>query len=447
MEPLFLALDWTLRHPDVLRSTFYEAPSLAGFDAVFLDPQAITTRWRHDIPVDRDGRRRTYAGSDYGLGHTLTQLMVRRRMECGDLLRRGGGLMVCRLRPRAESVEIISSDGPLERIDRYSWLPVVSLVDRQHQLTFPSNGRFVARRGRDVRLEGSGSPFESYLQQFRGQIEYTAVYEDLLSTPMERFATVLARNRVGDILALEIPFEDGAFVLLPPVTGVSPAHEATVLIEAAADAAHRDAFAPQPDWGPSFPYPGEEALRDELASLEKRRARLDEKIVETTGKLDALLAPKPILYVKGQRALLPAVASALRILGFDVERRQDHLRALSDEGDALFVAAATEGSAVDLSAYRKLLRYVDRIHTEDGDPTKGILVVSGSRELDPRHRPTQFTPAVLRGCQSQRFCVITTYNLYKLAVEIAEHGDRPVASAEARRTLLECDGEFRGASQ
>jgi hypothetical protein len=443
MEPRFLSLDWSLRHPQILVDSFYEAPSVAGFDAVFVDPQAISARWRHDVPVDRDGRRRTYTDSDYGLGHTLSRLMVRRRRESGDLLRRGGGVIVCRLRPRAETLEIVAPDGPVERIDRYSWLPVISLVDQQHQLTFPANGRFVPRRGRDVRLEGSGSPFEAYLKLFLGQIEYTAIYEDLLSTPIERFATVLARNRVGDILALEIPFDDGLFVLLPPITGASSAHEATVLTDSVGRVVSRGGFVAEPDWTPAFPYPGEEELRDELASLTKRGERLHAKMEEAAGKLRETIQPKPMLYAKGRRALLTAVARGLETLGFDVLATTDHLRARSEEGDALVVAAAEDAGAVDIGAYRRLLKHVDRVHTEEGEPIKGVLVVSGARELDPRHRPTQFTPAVLRGCQAQRYCLISTYDLYKLTAQAAAGED----AAAIRQRLVECDGEFRGSPQ
>ncbi|UCF10429.1 MAG: hypothetical protein JSW65_01745 [Candidatus Bipolaricaulota bacterium] len=443
MEPRFLALDWDLRHPAVLVDSFYEAPSLAAFDAVFVDPAAISARWRHDIPAERDGRRRTYAGVDYGLGRTLSRIMIKRRRECSDLLLRGGGLVICRLRPRADGVEIVAEDGPQERVDRYSWLPTVSLVDRQHQLTFPTNGRFVARRGHDIRLEGTGSPFEEYLRAFAGQVEYTAVYEDLLSTPIDRFATVLARNRVGDVLALEIPFEDGAFVLVPPLQGVSPAREATVLAQVTSDVAGRGSFSPEPDWTPSVPFPGEEALRDELSSVGTRREKLDAKASEIEAKLAVLLGPKPMLYAKGRRVLLPAVGEALCALGFEVTIEFDHILARSDEGDAQVVATATESAAVDITSYRRLLRLVDAARTEDVGPEKGILVVSGSRELDPRHRPTQYTDAVVRGCRSQGFCLLTTFQLYKLVVSVAEGGDD--ASSQARRLLLDASGELRRA--
>jgi len=70
-------------------------------------------------------------------------------------------------------------------------------------------------------------------------------------------------------------------------------------------------------------------------------------------------------------------------------------------------------------------------------------VVSGSRELDPKRRPTQFTPDVLRGCKSQGFCLLTTYELYKLVRQALEEKDGK-ALATLRRKLLESDGEFRG---
>ncbi|MBU0595577.1 hypothetical protein KJ567_02690, partial [Candidatus Bipolaricaulota bacterium] len=295
----------------------------------------------------------------------------------------------------------------------------------------------------DVVLEESDSPFAAYLGRFAGNIVYSAVYQDLLSTPIDRFATVLARNRVGDILALEIPFDEGRLVLLPPVEGVSPAQEAEALLEAAEKASVRPAFFAVPDWLPGYLVPGEEELLNELAGLEERHATLAAKIAEVQGKLQERTRFNKILYPRGRFSYAPAVAESMRTLGFDVEEERDTLRLRSNEGDALVVAAAAEGNAVGLAPYRHLLSAVDRLVTDGEGHHKGILVVSGSRELDPKRRPTQFSPEVLRGCQSHGFCLISSYALFKLVQGAL--ADRKTDLAAVRRGLLECDGEFRPA--
>ena len=109
-----------------------------------------------------------------------------------------------------------------------------------------------------------------------------------------------------------------------------------------------------------------------------------------------------------------------------------------------FSGFCREQATVGLVPYRRLLDRVDRARTEGEGPGKGILVVSGSRELDPKRRPTQFTSEVLRGCQSQGFCLLTTYDLYKLVKQALEKSD-DAALASLRRGLVECDGEYRGA--
>jgi len=368
--------------------------------------------------------------------------MARRRSESEDLLKRGGGVLVCRLRPRGEPL-LIAGDTPEERLDRYGWLPSVALVDRHHQLTFPTNGRFVPRRGEDVVVEESDSPFASYMSQFAGNVSYSAVYQDLLSTPIALFATVLARNRVGDIIALEIPFDEGRLVLLPPIEGVSPAREAEALLEATETAAARPGFFATPDWLPGYLVPGEEELINEIAGLEERHATLAAKIEEVQGKLEEKSRFNRILYTRGRFSYSPAVAESMRTLGFDVEEEGDALRLRSDEGDAVVVATAAEGDAVGLPPYRRLLASVDRVVTDGEGHHKGILVVSGSRELDPKRRPTQFSPEVLRGCQSQSFCLISSYALFKLVQSALS--DRKTDLSATRRALLECDGEFRTA--
>ena len=73
---------------------------------------------------------------------------------------------------------------------------------------------------------------------------------------------------------------------------------------------------------------------------------------------------------------------------------------------------------------------------------KGILVVSGSRELDPKRRATQFSEGVLRGCTDQGYCILSSYHLFKLVQDalVTKRNDH----ASIRRQLIECDGEFRG---
>jgi len=438
-----LSIDWHLTHPQVKEEDFFTAASFSSFDTVFIDPKSISDRWGYDVPPERDGVRRTYLERDRGFGRVLSRVFAKRRNEAADLLYKAGGIIVCRLRPRGEPIELVGPDGPLERLDRYSFLPSLSLVDRQHQLTFPTNARFLPRRGADVVLEEIDDPFADYLREFSGRIVYQAVYQDLLSTPPERFATVLARNRVGDIVALSLPFDEGRLVLLPPVEGVSPGHEADVLMQAVEEATFRPAFSPVPDWLSGYSLPGEDALAGELESLIARRDRLAAKVEEVKGRLEEITKYKRILYTKGRFSLLPAVRDSFRALGFEVDDSPYDLLLRSTEGDAIGAVAAADGEAVGLSAYRRLLDWVDRARTAGTGPNKGILVVNGSRTLDPKRRKAQFTPEVLRGCTSQGFCLITTYTLYKLVQAALADRDENTLRA-IRKGIIECEGEFRG---
>ena len=438
----YLSVDWRLDHPSIEREEFFGRSSLSGYDAVFLDPLTVSARWTYDIAPGGNGIRRTDPQRDRGFGRTVSAWMGRRRAEAEDLLRKGGGLLVCRLRARGEPLEVTTGEEPAERLDRYGWLPSIGLVDRQHQFAFPTNGRFVSRHGTDVVFEGSSSPFEAYLRRFEGRIAYDAVYRDLLSTPIDRFATVLARNRVGDILAFEIPFDEGRLILIPPTVDTSPSEEAAALLEAVEKVAARPAFASVPDWLPAHSVPGEDRLVDELAGLRERHATLAAKIAEVEGQLERKARVKRILHARGRYMLQPAAVDAFAALGFEVDSAGDLLELRSNEGDALAVVAATEADTIGLPPYRHLLSAVDRAVTEANDARKGILVVSGSRELDPRHRPTQFSGEVLRGCQAHGFCLMTTYQLFKLVGRVLSD-PKGADRAALRRLVLECDGELR----
>jgi len=445
MRRILTTIDWQLHHPEIREADFFEGASFSSVDALLIDPGRISDHWTYGMPVEQDGARRTYVDNDRGFGRIIARLFEKRRTEAGDLLFKTGGVIVCRLRSRGETLEIVSQGGITERIDRYSWLPSVTLVDKQHQLAFPSNGRFVPRRGEDVILEQTGAPFEDYLRQFEGKISYDAVYQDILSTPIERFAAVLARNRAGDVVAAQIPYGEGLLVLLPCIDGVSPATEALALYNAVSRAQLRPGFFSSPDWLSSYSLKGEDALRDEIASLRDRRETLSEKLTEVSSQLEEVTFCKRLLYTSGRLSLLPAMSSAFRSIGFSVEEERDEIILRSDEGDAIAGIAATDDSSVGVSAYRRLLDRVDRARTSGDGPNKGILVVSGSRELDPKRRPTQFTPEVLRGCKSQGFCLITTYELFKLVQRALEHPATKELS-HMRKVIVECDGEFRGVS-
>jgi len=367
--------------------------------------------------------------------------MRRRREEAADLLQRGGGILVCRLRTHGEPLEIVTTDAPPEQIDRYSWLPSVGLVDRHHQFSFPANSRLLPRHGEDVVFSNSGSPFEEYLRAFADHIVYDAIYQDLLSTPLDRFATVLARNRVGDILAIEVPFDEGRLVLVPPLQGVSPSREASVLLHSLEQAADRPTYAAVPDWLASYALPGEDALVDEVAGLVERRDTLIDKVAEVESRLAEKTRFKRILYTRGRFSFVPAIADSFRALGFDVEAESDHLVLTCAEGDGIVVAAATEG-VVDLPPYRRLRDTVDRMMTDGDGYYKGILVANASLELDPKRRPNACSDAVLRGCQGQGFCVLTSYQLFKI-VSSALSDSKKASLAAHRRTILECNGRFK----
>jgi len=394
------------------------------------------------VGISPDGVRRVDAQCDRGFGKTLTAWMSKRRAETEDLLKSSGGIIICRLRTRGEPLEIDSGSAPAEHLDRYSWLPSISLIDRHHQLVFPSNGRFVPRRGRDIVVEDSTSPFSEYIEQFQEFFVYDAVYQDLLSTPIDRFAKVLARNKVGDVLALEIPFDEGRLILVPPTEGVSPSHEASVLCEVIDRMIDRPAFTASPDWLPGYPLPGEDELRDELTRLDERQTAITEKLAELRANWEEKTRHKRMLYARGRFAFLPAVADGFRALGFDVEVEDGMLTLRSQEGDALVVAAAADGAKVELPAYRELLSSIDQAVTDGDGRLKGILVVSGSRELDPKRRATQFSEGVLRGCTDQGYCILSSYHLFKLVQDALRTKSKSLGAI--RRLLIECDGEFRG---
>jgi hypothetical protein len=201
-------------------------------------------------------------------------------------------------------------------------------------------------------------------------------------------------------------------------------------------------FAPPPDWLPAYSIPGEDSLVDEITGLTERRDTLEQKLDEVAATLDEKTRYKRILYTQGRFSFLPGVADAFRALGFEVDDSNQVLELRSTEGNAIVVAEASEEAKIGLPPFHRLRDAVDRAITDGDEPHTGILVVSGSRELDPKRRPTQFSTSALRGCQARGFCLLTSYQLFKLVQQVLTRCEKSTLAA-TRRRILECDGEFR----
>ncbi|MGC9530025.1 MAG: hypothetical protein ACP5G2_05325 [Candidatus Bipolaricaulaceae bacterium] len=434
-----LALGWDVNGPGVERANLPDAESLASYEAVLVDPAPISELWTGHAQLEGDGTWRLHPGRDLGLSRALERLLALRRGELEDLLRQAGGLVAVRVRPPGEGVEIAGS--PARRLDCYAFLPRLSLTAAGHHLALPQGIRFSPRRGRDIEHIDLTHPLASCLAALR-PLGYEAVITSTLGTPLAAFGQVVARNRVGDALAWDLPVDGGRIVFLPSFPGADPTELGAHLLPGLGALLSAPLAAGGPDWLTRYPLPGEEELaqaEQALAAEEQRLARRREELATAGQDHDAL---RGLLFPRGLRGLAAAAQAALERVGFSCSRPAgppETILATAPEGEAVVQVALSLAGPVGPDAHRGLVLALDHLHTEGRRVAKGVLIAVAEPRLDPRRRGPQWSEGVARGCARHGLALTSGYALFR-AVAAVLAGTDP---AQVRQGLLSTDGEWR----
>ncbi|GAB4306563.1 MAG: hypothetical protein Kow0097_06180 [Candidatus Bipolaricaulota bacterium] len=440
MAPMrVLALGWEIEGPGVVRAEFASADSLASYDAVLIDPEPLPSLWQGQALLEPDGVWRIHPGRDLGLARALDNLVAARRTEVEDLLVRGGGVLVVRVRAPGEGVEIAGT--PPHRLDRYAFLPRASLVSGPHHLALPQGVRFVPRRGHDVTLVEEPHPAASYLEAFAA-LGYEAVLVATLGAPLGSFGKVLATNRVGDALAWDLPVGTGRILFLPSFPGASPSEAGERLLPTVAAFLEEPLPVELPEWMGGYALPGEDELRRAAEAVARDREKIrrrEQELGETRRGFDLLRA---LLAPRGLVGLAQAVWAALDRLGFTVAPLADApamALAASPDGDLLVRVALSLFGPVGPEEHRALLLGLDRLRAEENADVRGMLVCLAEPRLDPRRRGPQWAESVRRGCRDHGLRLASAHDLFRAVRHVLAGGDPdPV-----RKGLLAADGEWR----
>lgn len=433
-----LAVNWDLVGPDFVQDDFSSADSFASFDAVFLDPGPLPELWLPWAELEPDGARVVRPGRDFGFSRALDNLFLSRQKELEDLLFRGGGILVVRVRPEGE--DLVIQGNPPRRLNRYAFLPRASLVRGPHHLSLPHGLRFLPRRGKDVHLSALVHPLAPFLQRFASQ-GYEAVLTTALGAPLSAFGEILAQNRVGDPLALDLPVGLGRILFVPAMPEAKGAEAGELLRRAMGLLLSHPLPEITPDWLDNYRLPGEERLlraQEELMQERERLARKEDELAKVQKEFDLLRA---LLFPRGREGLTAAVAAALAKLGFSVgqEPARGHLLGRSPEGEFLVHPAFSPFGPVGPDAHRALLLELDRWRNQERREVRGILVCLAEPELDPRRRGPQWEEAVERASHDHRFVLLSAYDLFRAVAQVLAGGD----PEEVRRTLVEATGPWK----
>lgn len=418
-----LSIGVPLPGPSVDNYTFISAPSFFDYDAIVVDPRALSLLI--EGVIDGSVEAVTFAGlpvvnaAATASRVALADVLLRRREETQALLDRGGAL-ICFAHPATMHPDVVG----INTLDDYYWLP--------------SPPALVAGEGSQAHVVDFQHPLASFVDGQLANIEYRAYWPE----GAQAGACVFARSRGGAAIGVEAPVEGGRVIYLPALKSM-PAGDARYVASDALQAGIRRALnvtaeGRPPGWLGAHPLPG---LGERAEAMDEARAARD--YAQTTlesaqAAYDELARFQRLLWQEGTVGLDDPVIQALRLIGFEVyatDWREMELRA---EGSSVLFEIEASEHAIDLAPHHRLRQRIERAIERRSEAPRGVLFVNGQRLEAPAHRTAQVSDALRLAAETMRYCVVPTSALYD-AVHAKLSGDE-TAVAEFRQLLVTTDG-------
>ena len=417
-----LSLGFPLPGPQVDNYTFFSAPSFFDYDAIVVDPNALSLLIEGVI----DGSIEATTFADASIRNapatptsaSLCDVLLRRRDETQTLLA-NGGVVVCFAHPAATHRGIDGAGA----LDDYYWLPAAP--------------QLIASDGSQAHIVDFQHPLAAFVHGQLANLAYRAhCAEDAAR------ACTFARSHGGAAIGVELPVESGCVIFVPALKA-PPTGDARYTASDALQAGIRRALGVvaegrPPGWMSAYPLPG---ISERAAALDgARQARDDaQKALDAAeASHDELARFQRLLWQEGAIGLDDVVIEALRLIGLDVyatNRQEMELRV--DGATMLFEIEASE-HPIALAAHHRLRQRIEQTIERRGEAPRGVLFVNGQRLESPSLREHEISDALRLAAETMRYCVAPTSSLYA-AVAAQLRGD-DAAVAAYRRALVATDG-------
>ena len=422
-----------LPSPLVDNHSIANAPSLFDYDACVWDPYAVSEQIEGLAAGgaglrSADGRP-VQAGASGAFSFGLSELLEQRRLELQQLIERGGVLLVF-AHPNIAHPSVAAMPG----LERYTLIPSPGAG----ALRWPT---LRAGDGREIRAAAPQHPLADYLDELSARLRYRAVWEER-SPDFPQGAQVLARSIGGAAIAAE--FETGAGRLVfapPPQDGLTTADRkrfTTAALELLTRLVDEDGAGREPNWARRYDTEPIAAAREALTAATVELQEAQRRETETRAALAEASRFSELLWRPNGARLAALTADAFRLLGYEVATGASGAELKDDEGAALLELAASE-QTVSERVYLTLQGRLEEHFLSRQERPKGIIVVSGQRDLDPNMRRQAWTRPLENACETFGYALIPVAALYEL-VNFAIEDPDPEVLAELRASIRETAG-------
>lgn len=413
-----LSLGFPLPGVRVDNYNFCSAPSFFDYDAIVVDPAALSRLIQGVLDGSVEARtfsdRRVVNALEDARDAALAGVLLRRRDETRALLD-NGGVIVCFAHPPTAHRGVAGADA----IDDYYWLG-----DRAPDL--------IAGDGTQAEICDYQHPMAPFVLGQLANLSYRAHLRDARDP--------FARSYGGAAIGGDIASERGRIVMLPALKSLPSGDGRYALSEALQAGIRRMlgviAEGRAPFWTPRYGLPG---LDERAQAVDAARKTLDAAqtaLGDAQRAHDEVGRYQRLLWQQGQVGLEDAVVDALRLIGFDVYANDPNALELRADGARVLFEIEASDAAVDMAPHYRLRQRIERAIERTGDAPRGLIIVNGHRLLAPDERPPQASDALRTAAGTMRYAIATTAGLFD-AVASKLSGDDETVVAYRRQMVTE----------
>jgi Holliday junction resolvase len=196
-----------------------------------------------------------------------------------------------------------------------------------------------------------------------------------------------------------------------------------------------------PKWASNYLLPGETEIVSDIKKCKTQLIELTSALNEKEKDL-AQLNRKKLLITSTGKQLENEIKNILIEIGFEIieaEESRDDLIVKYGENIAVIEIKGVSGSSAEKHA-AQLEKWVTTFYERTDMKPKGILLVNGYRDKEPKDRPVEIFPHQMLKFSIQReHCLLTTPQLLALFFEIKINESR---KSELIQTLFETNGVY-----